>query len=37
MQKTSKNIDKFLMEGISKLKIKRSGTGLDTNYYVTTA
>jgi hypothetical protein len=34
-KKTSKNIYKFLMEGTTLLKIKRVGTGLDTNYYVT--
>jgi hypothetical protein len=34
-KKTSKNIDKFLIEGTTFLKIKRVGTGIDTSYYVT--
>ena len=36
-KKTSKSIDKFLMEGNALLKIKRMGTGLDTDYRVTNA
>lgn len=36
-KKTSKNIDRFLMEGNTLLKIKRVGTGLDTDYRVTNA
>jgi hypothetical protein len=36
-KKTSKNIDRFLMEGTTLLKIKRVGTGIDTSYYVTSA
>jgi hypothetical protein len=36
-KKTSKNIDKFLIEGTTLLKIKRMGTGIDTSYKVTSA
>jgi hypothetical protein len=34
-KKTSKNIDRFLIEGTTLLKIKREGTGIDTTYHVT--
>jgi small-conductance mechanosensitive channel len=34
---TNKNIDRFLMEGTTFLKIKRVGTRIDTSYYVTNA
>lgn len=36
-KKTSKDIDRFLMEGTTLLKIKRVGTGIDTTYIVTNA
>jgi ABC-type transporter Mla subunit MlaD len=33
-KRTSEEIDSFLMEGASKLKIQRFGSGMDTRYHV---
>jgi hypothetical protein len=33
-KRTSEDIDSFLMEGITRLKIQRSGSGTDTRYLI---
>jgi hypothetical protein len=36
-KRTSEDIDSFLMEGVSKLKVQRFGSGTDTRYHVLAA
>jgi len=33
-KRTSEEIDSFLMEGTTKLKVQRFGSGIDTRYHV---
>ena len=36
-KRTSEDIDSFLLEGVSKLKVQRFGSGTDTRYHVLAA
>ena len=36
-KRTSEDIDSFLLEGISKLKVQRFGSGTDTRYHILAA
>jgi hypothetical protein len=36
-KRTSEDIDSFLMEGASKLKVQRFGSGTDTRYHILAA
>jgi len=33
LQRTSEDLDSFLMEGTNKLKVQRLGSGTDTRYH----
>jgi len=36
-KRTSEDIDSFLLEGITKLKVQRFGSGTDTRYHILAA
>jgi hypothetical protein len=36
-KRTSEDIDSFLLEGVSKLKVQRFGSGTDTRYHILAA
>jgi hypothetical protein len=36
-KRTSEDIDSFLQEGVSKLKVQRFGSGTDTSYHILAA
>jgi hypothetical protein len=36
-KRTSEDIDSFLVEGVTRLKVQRFGSGTDTRYHVTSA